>query len=469
MSAPPRARPILIGLDLGTARIKALGVGLDGEALAEVERATPWTTAGTQAEMDPRELASIVLETIISVPCEIERVDGERVQVVAIGVTGMGEAGVLADRAGQALAPILAWHDPRGDVDVVQSEVGEQAFECASGMPLNAQPSLAKILWLRRTDDAAASAVRFHSLPEWGVCCLGGRPVSELSLASRTGLLDIGELAPFAGAVALVGRNLLSELAPAGSAAGTATADSLPASIRGAVLTVAGHDHQAAALAVGAARPGALFNSLGTAEALVRCVAGPLDPAVVGRLAAQGTTVGWGVARGCSTVQEGLRTGLVLERLAALLGAGDRASRRVLGEQAVAVDLADVPHGVIVSDAETRPVLARFADGLSAPAVWAAAVRDLTLESTQRLAHIEAEIGPHSHVTAAGGWTRNAALLAAKRLQFGDLEVSPLREAGATGAALLAGIAAGVVESPETDAAPVWPGSRVPRANSEVS
>ena len=162
----------------------------------------------------------------------------------------------------------------------------------------------------------------------------------------------------------------------------------------------------------------------------------------VGRLAAGGTTVGWGVARGCSTVQEGLRTGLVLERLAAVLGAHDRASRRLLGEQALEVDLSEIPHGVIASDAETRPRLASFADGLPAAAVWAAAVRDLTAASARRLECIEAEIGPHSHVTAAGGWTRDAALLAAKRRQFGDLEISALREAGATGAALLAGVAA---------------------------
>lgn len=335
----------MIGLDIGTARIKALGFGLDGDALAEVERPTPWSTHGDQAEMDPGELAEIVRDTVASVPLAIEEAGGERVRVVAVGVTGMGEAGVLADGHGRPLARILAWHDPRGDADVVRREVGEDEFQRAVGMPLNAQPSLAKILWLRRSIEAAATAVRFLSLPEWGVVCLGGEPVSELSLASRTGLLDIGALEPFAGAIAVVGRNLLSELVQAGDAAGTAGGDSLPASIQGAVLTVAGHDHQAAALAVGAARPGALFNSLGTAEALVRCVDGPLDPAAVGRLAAGGTTVGWGVARGCSTVQEGLRTGLVLERLAALLGAHDRASRRLLGEQALEVDLAEIPPG----------------------------------------------------------------------------------------------------------------------------
>jgi sugar (pentulose or hexulose) kinase len=469
MSVARHARPILIGVDIGTARIKALGLGLDGSELALVEQATPWARTGNQAEMDPAELAGLIRAIVAAIPAEVARADHGGVEVVAIGVTGMAEAGVLLDERGRALGRILAWHDPRGDVDVVRREIGEDVFQRASGMPLNAQPSLPKILWSRRSADTAVSAVRFLSLPEWGVYCLGGLPVSELSLASRTGLLDIGALAPFEGAVALLGRNLLAELVVAGSAAGVANGDAVATSIRGAVLTVAGHDHQAAALAVGAARPGELFNSMGTAEALVRCVAGPLDPAAVGRLAAQGTTAGRGVVRGCYAVMEGLRTGLVLERVASLLGAHDRPARRLLGEEAHAVDLANIPPGLVVNDGDAGELMiGPLADGLPAAAIWAAVVRDLTAASARRLERIAAEVGPHAHATLAGGWTRNAAVVAEKRRQFGEIEVSDLREAGATGAALLAGVAAGVVESPETDAA-AWSERRVPRANSEVS
>jgi sugar (pentulose or hexulose) kinase len=467
VSAAGPTTPVLIGLDIGTTRIKALGLGLDGRELAELEHPTPWTRAGSQAEMDPSALATLIRETV-AIPRELAR--GGPVEVVAIGVAGMGESGVLVDEGGRPLAPILAWHDPRGDVDAVRREIGEDAFHRATGMPLNAQPSLAKILWQRREITSAASAVRFLSLPEWGVCSLGGRPVSELSLASRTGLLDIGTRAPFAGAVALLGRNLLSELVVAGTAAGTAGGETLPASVRGAVLTVAGHDHQAAALAVGAARPGMLFNSLGSAESLVRYIDGVLDPAAVSRLAGQGTTAGWGVVPGCYAVLEGLRTGLVLEGVAALLGAHDRAARRLLGEQALAVDLADLPRGLLVSGADGAPELGALAAGLAPAAIWAAVVRDLTAASARMVERISDEVGPHAHVTIAGGWTRNAAVMAEKRRQFGELTISDLREPGVTGAALLAGVAAGIVEAPETDAAPRWPERRVPRAaNSEVS
>ena len=205
-----------------------------------------------------------------------------------------------------------------------------------------------------------------------GVACLGGDAVSELSLASRTGLLDVGEVAPFAGAVALLGRNLLSELVVAGTAAGSARGDGVPASVRGAVTTVAGHDHQVGALAVGAARPGALFDSMGSAEALVRCVDGPLDPAVVGRFAAQGTTAGWGVVAGCFSVMEGLRTGLVLERVARSR-APDRAARTLLGELAGRRCRGHSTHGLVAGDGDDDAPrsLGPLAEGLTPAAIWA--------------------------------------------------------------------------------------------------
>src|SRR5262249_4609835 len=161
-----------------------------------------------------------------------------------------------------------------------------------------------------------ARATRFLSVPEWAVVSLGGSPVSELSLASRTGLLELGESAPFPGAVTLLGRDLLSELVRAGTPAGQAPHEALPVGGRRAVLTVAGHDHQVAALAVGAARPNVLFNSMGSAESLAFCLDGGVDPVVTGRLAQQGLTVGWGVVRGRSAVLGGLRTGLLLEDIA---------------------------------------------------------------------------------------------------------------------------------------------------------
>jgi sugar (pentulose or hexulose) kinase len=338
----------------------------------------------------------------------------------------------------------------------VRSAIGVDAFQSAVGMRLDAQPSLVKLVWLRREHPELAGAARFLSVPEWAVVCLGGAPVSELSLASRTGLLDVGEARPFAGAVALLGRNLLSEVVLAGTPAGDACHEALPASVRGAVLTVAGHDHQAAALAVGAARPGQLFNSLGSAESLARCVDGPLGPEVVGRLVGAGMTVGLGVVSGRFGVLAGLRTGLVLEEFARLLGAHDRESRLQLADEALLVAPGDVPAGVLSPERDGRLVPGLLGEGVSPAAIWAAVVRELTDVSMALLERVAVEVGPHEHVVVGGGWARNPAVLAEKRLRLGGLAVSTVREPGTRGAALLAGVAAEILERPEGDPSPIW-------------
>jgi len=448
--------PVLLGLDVGTTRVKAVAVGLEGDELAHVDDATPWVRRGHEIDMDPEELANVI-RGVVAEASDSPAFDGSGVRVLGIGSAGMGEAGVLVDGAGRPLNRIVGWHDPRGDVDTVEHAIGIDAFQSAVGMPLDAQPSLAKLVWLQREHPELERATRFLSVPEWAVVSLGGRPVSELSLACRTGLLDLAEAAPFAGATTLLGRNLLSEIVIAGTPAGLACHEALPAGVRGAVVTVAGHDHQVAALAVGAAQPNALFNSMGSAESLARCVDGGLDPVTTGRLVRRRLTVGWGVVRGRSAVLGGLRTGLVLEDLARLLGRHDPESRRALGEEALLVAPGDVPEVVLSPEGGFRLVPRLLATGVSPAAIWAGAVRELTAASESLLASMAAELGQAERVVIGGGWARNPAVLAEKRRRLGDLTVSRLREAGAVGAALLAGIAAEILERPASDPSPMWP------------
>ena len=166
--------------------------------------------------------------------------------------------------------------------------------------------------------------------------------------------------------------------------------------------------------------------------------------------------MGWGVVSGRLAVLGGLRTGLLLEEFATLLGAHDRESRRRLSEESLLLDPADLPVEVVSRDGDAGLVPGLLAEGFSPAVIWAAAVRELTSRSAQLLAHMAIELGPHQHVTVAGGWARNRSVVAEKRRQLGELTVSTLREAGSTGAALLAGVAADILERPEADPSPIW-------------
>src|SRR5450631_3098734 len=205
------------------------------------------------------------------------------VRVRGIGVTGLGESGVLLDAAGRPAAPAIAWFDHRGAREMEQAGrefAGFAArFEGRTGLPWSTQPTIAKLLWLRNNGVPAGPASTWLNVPEWIVLGLGGDLVREPSLASRTGLIDqdTGEAWPDALAVAGLPAGILPAERLAGSPAGNLRHDGVVSCAAGAVLTVAGHDHPVAAIGVGAVEADELFNSSGTADVLTRSIPGTLD------------------------------------------------------------------------------------------------------------------------------------------------------------------------------------------------
>jgi sugar (pentulose or hexulose) kinase len=351
----------------------------------------------------------------------------------------------------------------------VRAATGEDAFHAAAGLQLDSLPSLPKILQLRRDYPGCACAVRFDSVPEWAVRCLGGTPDSELSLASRTGLLDVVTARPWPAAVALLGVDLLGEPRVAGTPQGTVTAGGLPAQVRGAVLAVGGHDHQCAAFAAGAARNATLFDSLGTAEALLQFTSGPVDPRLVAAVAGgPGTmTMGLTVVEGHYCLMAALRTGMKLEIVASALGSVDRRQRAELADAGLAVlRRRDGGEGLTAAvpepDAELLPdgVRLTLRAGADPGRIWAATVLACVEEARPALERIRAVVGAPSRVVASGGWSHDACLWDAKSRQLPGVVRTAVPEAGAAGAAYLAGSAAGLLPAPAQLAGTPWGGTR---------
>ena len=111
-------------------------------------------------------------------------------------------------------------------------------------------------------------------------------------------------------------------LVTAGTPRAGSSADAGLPRLAGAVLTVAGHDHQAAAVGAGADGPGDELDSCGTAEALVRTIAPGLSPDVVADLADAGITTGWHAVADHWCLLGATQGGLALQRILALLGQG---------------------------------------------------------------------------------------------------------------------------------------------------
>jgi sugar (pentulose or hexulose) kinase len=435
---------LLLGIDVGTSVCKAVVLDRAGADRARGQSATPWKQIATGAEVD----CEALFEAAVAA-ARAALAGAREGRVRAVGVTSMAETGALLDGRGRPLAPAIAWHDARGDDESrrLANELGADHFTETTGLPASPLCSLAKLRWLAE-HRGIGTATRWLNVAEWVVRRLGGSDVAELSLASRTGLLDLAARAPFGEALAWAGLpdDLLGDLVPAGTPAGTARSPELP-DCEGAVLTVAGHDHLVAGAGVGVVAPGDVLDSCGTAEALVRVVAPPLTGDQVRRSVAGGVTVGWHLAEGRQALLGSLWSGLALREVLDALGV-EEASRAKLSADALALDAASASALELELHSLDRPAL-RLQASVAPERIWRGAIDAVGAEVESVLAHIDAVAGPRRRVVVAGGWARDAAVLASKE-SLGTVEAPPVVEAGARGAALLGGVAAGIYESVDT-------------------
>ena len=429
-----------VGLDVGSTWMKALALTSGGEQVACVRRPTPWqSVGGGGTEMSADHLASTVRELLAALDTELE---GRPVR--SIGVSGMAEAGVLLDPAGAAVASVPAWFDPRGAAEFAAQPVELRAeFPSVTGLPVSALATFAKLLHHRQSG-LDLRGLTWLNVPEYVAHLLGGDRLGEVSLVARTGLLDQDTGAPWAPALdALdVGPGLLPPLATAGS--GWGHADDVPGAMRGAVLTVAGHDHLVASVAAGVVHPHQLYDSMGTAEALVRVLDEPLPAARRGALADAGINVVRHLLPGRSTMLAGTRGGLVLRRVLHLVGIDDDAGRDALDAAVMALPLT-AGDAIEVSGAlNTSSTLSvRVADDNVSPArLFAAALTHGTDTLRDVVAVLDAEVGPATETVVAGGWARMACVRRSRCNALPDVTFSPRSEDTAHGAALIGAFAA---------------------------
>jgi sugar (pentulose or hexulose) kinase len=432
--------PLIVGLDVGTTTSKAVVFTTDGHPVGEGKSVTPWIVTPHGAEMDAGELLASAREALRQAVAEAP--DG---RVLAVGVTSMGESGVLLNAHGVPLAPIIAWHDSRDSAEVrdLTATLGEDRFAGHTGLPLRGQWSLTKHRWLLAHHPQTREAVRRLNIAEWVVRGLGGEESAEQSLASRTGWLELAgrrwwpEALEWSGAA----RSLMPDLVTAGTPLGSVSAEVGIPRLTGAVLTVAGHDHQAATVGADASGPGDELDSCGTAEALVRTVpAGLVDTAAVATLARGGITTGWHVLADRWCLLGGTQGGLALQRVLGLLGRTSNGLAE-LDREALARDA----HTVAVTGVEADELrISGITNGVGPADLWRAALEAVTVQAEQVHSAMSAVVGGHQALVVTGGWSRSEALLEVKRRVLGPLRNPAVAEAGARGAALLAGMAAGV-------------------------
>jgi len=446
---------LLVGIDFGTSHIKAIAFTRAGQIVASASAPTP--TVYPQPGWAYYEPDAVWGQTVAALQAMTAQVDDPQ-RIVAVAVASVGEAGAPIDAAGQPTYPMIAWFDTRTkeQAEQLRQRVGADAIFRSSGVSLQPIFTLCKMLWIQQhAPEAMARSVRWLNAADYLTFRLCGVAASEFSLASRTLMLDIEQLTWATDLVRDAGIDpaILSPLLPSGTKLGAvlpeiAAQTGLPAH---AIVTTGGHDHVCGALALGVTRPGAVLDSLGTAEAIFLATDEVLkDPDVGRRGYAQGVHVsgGYYVLGGLYTssaciewFRENIGAGLDYDALAA---EGETAPPGSLG-------VYFLPHLRTANpgydDPHSRATFVGLTFDAKRGALYRALLEGLAYEARYSLASLLPYLSDTQieRIVATGGGTRNGLLMRIKASVYNQpLRVVSIDEATALGAAMLAGLGAGI-------------------------
>jgi xylulokinase len=450
--------PLLAGIDVGSTNIKAVVFDEHGAIVALASRKTPthFPRPGW-AYFEPRELWETTAAVLRDATAQVEN----PARIVGVGVASVGETGILIDAQGNELYEAIAWYDARSEPQGEQVEqiLGGERIYSITGISPQAIFSICKILWIQQNEpEIFARAVRWLHVADYISWKLCGEAATDFSVASRTMALDLHGLRWSEEIINGVGLpvSLFAPLRRGGEPLGkvhsaAASATGLP---QGAAVAVGGHDHLCGGLAIGAARMGAVLDSVGTAEALLLTIDRPLEGE---RVAQEGYEQGAHVAAGYYGMGAYRTAGACIDWFRTTCAGG--ANYDTLTAEAEAAPLGSLgvrfmphmrlPHSPS-NDPRSRGVFVGLSTDVTRGMMFRAILEGLAFETRNVLEPLLAYAGVErpTEVFVIGGAGRNPlfAQIKASILQQ-RLTLAQLDEETATGAALLGGMAAGLYAS----------------------
>lgn len=275
-----------IGLDIGTAGVKAAVIARTGATLLTAYReynlrfpAPGWV------EMRPDDVWDATRAALTEAAARAEQ------PIEAIAAASFGEAAVLLDARGESICDSIFYTDVRGSEELaaLRARMDAARIEYLTGMPVNYMYTLPKLMWLAQNRPQVLERTRMI-LPyaSYISYMLTGEAATDGSLASRTLLFNRnaldwdGEILDAFG----IDRAWLPNCVPAGTTIApilASVARSLGIS-QGALVVCGVHDQVAAALGAGVIEPGDAADGIGSAECLIAPL--PAEPALKGMFAA---------------------------------------------------------------------------------------------------------------------------------------------------------------------------------------
>jgi len=271
---------MVVAVDIGTTSTKVVAYDAGGRARASHSTGYPLLDPQPgYAEQDP---AAILDAVVTGLRAVCEHVG----PFACLSFSSAMHSLLGLDARGTPLTPLITWADARAtqEAEALRATPAGLALHRRTGTPVHPMSPLTKLIWFAQHEPGRARRVaHWVGIKEYVLLALCGQLVTDHSMASGTGLLELERLDWDAEALALAGvtPDRLPALVPTtavlpGLTAAAARATGLPA---GTPIVAGAGDGPLANLGLGAVRPGVAACSIGTSGALRVMVEQPgVDP-----------------------------------------------------------------------------------------------------------------------------------------------------------------------------------------------
>lgn len=272
---------LLLGIDLSTTGAKALLINEKGSVVSS--STTPLSLSTPRdlwSEQAPRYWWEA---TISSIKQALSLAASAGDDVVAIGLTGQMHGLVVLDHEGEVLRPAILWNDQRcgAECDEIRARVGLERLVQITGNDALTGFTAPKILWLRNHEPEIYRRIRHVLLPKDYIRYkLSGVMAMDKADGSGTMLFDLGKRTWSTDILSALsfpvewfpptfeGHETTSEV-NAEAAKSTGIKQGVP-------IVAGGGDQSAQAIGVGVVRPGTIAVTLGTSGVVFAATESPL-------------------------------------------------------------------------------------------------------------------------------------------------------------------------------------------------
>lgn len=270
----------LLGIDLGTSSVKCLLFNEKGEALASAQQEYQFDVPREGwAEQDPEvwwKASSNCIQSCMEQAGHPEKIDG-------VGFSGQMHGLVLLDEAKKPVRPAIIWCDQRSisQVESIRQNIGLEKLGEWTGNQIATGFQTASLLWVKENEAEIYERTRYCVLPKDYIRCkLTGEIGTDLTDAAGTLAFDVKE--------GIWSKQLLKTLAirediypevhfpfeEAGAVTQSASAETqLPA---GTLVVYGGGDQAMQAVGNGAVHPGQVSLTIGTGAQVFAPLPSPL-------------------------------------------------------------------------------------------------------------------------------------------------------------------------------------------------